>query len=212
MIKASTAHPTLYLDSSSGTKDQYELPKSYLNMPVGSLRRHRPSQPHPTTNENENNVESDQLSLRNKRNRAASLHDQEELHKRRRLANNAHPQKLRIPLRNRTGLQQQKSDAFPHGAGELPTPATSVGSPTPKAQYDQFRRVEEKARAAITQQKTDEDDRRKLRSEHGGSRSKTELAQYFPNFEDMLSLEPPDPGMPILYLLSVSMAEEKHIS
>lgn len=37
-------------------------------------------------------------------------------------------------------------------------------------------------------------ERRSLRSHDGGSRSRSELAQYFPNYEQMISLEPPKPG------------------
>ena len=39
-----------------------------------------------------------------------------------------------------------------------------------------------------------ETERRSLRSKDGGSRSRSELAQYFPNYEQMLSLEPAEPG------------------
>jgi hypothetical protein len=38
------------------------------------------------------------------------------------------------------------------------------------------------------------EERRKLRSKDGGSRSKSELAMFFSNYEQMLSLEPPKPG------------------
>lgn len=37
-------------------------------------------------------------------------------------------------------------------------------------------------------------EKRSLRSQAGGSRSKSELAMYFQNYEQMLSLEPPKPG------------------
>lgn len=37
-------------------------------------------------------------------------------------------------------------------------------------------------------------ERRSLRSHDGGSRSRSELAQYFQNYEQMISLEPPKPG------------------
>jgi hypothetical protein len=37
-------------------------------------------------------------------------------------------------------------------------------------------------------------ERRSLRSHDGGSRSKSELAMYFPNYEQMISLEPPKAG------------------
>ena len=39
-----------------------------------------------------------------------------------------------------------------------------------------------------------QDERRKLRSKDGGSRSKSELALFFNNYEQMLSLEPTKPG------------------
>lgn len=185
--RALTQSSILLTSSSESEQDHHELQNNQNMVAGSSLRRHRPSHP-PTTDQHQ---DSDSISIRTKRNRAVSIPEHQELHKRRKLANNSQPQKLRIPLRGRTGLPK----SVPVPAGELPTPATSVDSPTPKAQYDQFRRVEEKARAAIREHKSDEDDRRKLRSEHGGSRSKTELAQYFPNFEDMLSLDPPDPGI-----------------
>ena len=39
-----------------------------------------------------------------------------------------------------------------------------------------------------------EKDKRTLRSHDGGSRSKSELAQYFPNFDDIVSNEPKEVG------------------
>lgn len=40
-------------------------------------------------------------------------------------------------------------------------------------------------------------ERRLLRSHDGCSRSKSELAMYFPNYEQMISLEPPKSGKEI---------------
>ncbi len=42
-------------------------------------------------------------------------------------------------------------------------------------------------------------DKRSLRSHDGGSRSKSELAQYFPNYEEIISVELKEPGMPIFH-------------
>jgi len=42
-------------------------------------------------------------------------------------------------------------------------------------------------------------DKRSLRSHDGGSRSKSELAQYFPNYDELISIEPKEPGIPIFY-------------
>jgi hypothetical protein len=134
--------------------------------------------------------DADTLTLRSKRLRASSLQDRDQDHKRRKLANKV-PPPLRIPLRARAPDLQPDS-----GPGAV-TPPKSLDSPTAKPQYDQIRIIEEKARASIrdaSSQPTTLEERRKLRSEHGGSRSKTELAQYFPFFEEMLSLDAPDPG------------------
>ena len=38
-------------------------------------------------------------------------------------------------------------------------------------------------------------DKRSLRSQDGGSRSKSELALYFPNYDQLVSIEPKTPGM-----------------
>ena len=39
-----------------------------------------------------------------------------------------------------------------------------------------------------------EGEKRKLRSQDGGSRSKSELSLYFPNYEDLVSIEPKETG------------------
>ncbi|EHY59627.1 hypothetical protein ABEF92_008056 [Exophiala dermatitidis] len=124
--------------------------------------------------------------------------------KRRRLSSHKNEvQALRIPLRSRGVLPNvgtPASGAAPNAS--LPqlaintSPATKpLDSPSDKPQYDQIRIIEERAKAAIRDgpASTPQAERRKLRSEDGGSRAKTELAQYFPDFEEMLSLKPPDP-------------------
>ena len=42
--------------------------------------------------------------------------------------------------------------------------------------------------------KSKETDKRTLRSQDGGSRSKSELSLYFPNYEELISNEPKEPG------------------
>jgi hypothetical protein len=128
--------------------------------------------------------------------------------KRRRLSTNKGDiAELRIPLRSRGGLPKLISPppAVTPGAG-APTPKLygntptniprPLDSPSGKPQYDQIKIIEEKAKASIRGDSLSvaQEERRKLRSEDGGSRAKTELAQYFPDFEEMLSLKPPDPG------------------
>lgn len=41
----------------------------------------------------------------------------------------------------------------------------------------------------------DKVDKRSLRSQDGGSRSKSELALYFPNYDELVSIEPKESGM-----------------
>ena len=154
-----------------------------------SLRRH----PKALRSGNTRPDVDEPLSLRAKRLRAASLNDRDKNHKRRKVHEHL-PTPLRIPHRGRPEAPVKHPESGPGAV----TPPKSLDSPTLKPQYDQIRIIEEKARASIRDagsQTMSQDDRRKLRSEHGGSRSKTELSQYFPSFEEMLSLEVPDPGM-----------------
>lgn len=46
----------------------------------------------------------------------------------------------------------------------------------------------------ISPNKLDESEKRRLRSKNGGSRSKSELSLYFPNYEDLISNEPKEAG------------------
>lgn len=49
-------------------------------------------------------------------------------------------------------------------------------------------------------------DKRSLRSHDGGSRSKSELALYFPNYDELVSIEPKEPGqLYIVTLLSLKL-------
>jgi len=151
-----------------------------------------------------------QNALRSKRVRTSTISGQEQILKKRRLSTNKTeiPQ-LRIPLRSRGGLPRTLSP--PPLPAPTPSPPKShpttsyitkpIDSPSGKPQYDQIRIIEERARASIRggSLSAPQDERRKLRSEDGGSRAKTELAQYFPDFEDMLTLKPPDPGIPFLF-------------
>lgn len=140
-------------------------------------------------------------SLPSKRLRASTISDKDHIFKRRRLSNPRDdiPQ-LHIPLRSRVPKFNP-----PAPATVLPQPETStftsststpIASPSGKPQYEQIKIIEAKAKAAIRKNAvaSSQDEKRKLRSEDGGSRAKTELAQYFPEFEEMLSLKAPDPG------------------
>ncbi|RVX69844.1 hypothetical protein B0A52_05678 [Exophiala mesophila] len=140
--------------------------------------------------------------LPSKRLRASTISDKDHIFKRRRLSNprDDAPQ-LHIPLRSRVPKFNPPAPAsvVPQPEISTLTPTTSIStpiaSPSGKPQYEQIKIIEAKAKAAIRNKAvtSTQDEKRKLRSEDGGSRAKTELAQYFPEFEEMLSLKAPDP-------------------
>lgn len=158
--------------------------------------------------------QDDASSSRAKRNRITSVSDHESLQKRRRLSRSSGLPQVHIPLRGRAVPQSLTHDVTRNGADNITTsysvpqpPAlvtqdssisnSPLNSPHYRPQYDQFKRIEEKAQKVVKKNIRDDaakDDKRKLRSEHGSTRSKTELAQYFPAFDDMLSLAPADPS------------------
>ena len=51
----------------------------------------------------------------------------------------------------------------------------------------------------------DKADKRSLRSHDGGSRCKSELALYFPNYDELVSIEPKEPGKSIEIQTSVKV-------
>ncbi|KAK5045853.1 hypothetical protein LTR84_008946 [Exophiala bonariae] len=142
-------------------------------------------------------------AIRSKRVRASTVIGQEQSLKRRRLSDNKNEiPHLRIPLRSRGAPKLLLPTAPPTAdisttddVSTTPSLATPLQSPSGKPQYEQIKIIEAKAKASIRAGSlaSSHDERRKLRSEDGGSRAKTELAQYFPDFEEMLSLRPVDP-------------------
>ena len=146
--------------------------------------------------------------LRTKRVRTSTNSTPEHDLKRRRLsAGRKEIPQLRIPLRSRGGGIIPKvvspapavtSASFQSKfQANTPNTAKPLDSPSGKPQYDQIKIIEERAKASIRgggATSASQEEKRKLRSKDGGSRAKTELAQYFPDFDEMLSLKPPDPG------------------
>jgi hypothetical protein len=127
-----------------------------------------------------------------KRARISSITEHDRFQKRRKIANNLKSSQVQIPLRGK--IVSPKIVTQPvllPIQSEIFTPLDS-----PKTQYDQIRIIEENARVFIRcgGLSNGRDDKRSLRSQDGGSRSKSELAQYFHNYEQMLSLEPTGSG------------------
>lgn len=143
-------------------------------------------------------------ALRSKRVRSSTISGQEQSLKRRRLSDNkSEIPHLRIPLRSRTvsnlvslSPAVPPTAIFPTDVSTSSSFVTPLESPSGKPQYEQIKIIEARAKASIRggSLASSHDERRKLRSEDGGSRAKTELAQYFPDFEEMLSLRSADPG------------------
>lgn len=159
--------------------------------------------------------QGEEASSRAKRNRVASLSDHGQ--KRRRLSGSSALPQVHIPLRARAvpgGRNGPAPKITPISSHPPPlvTQDSSISnsplnSPAYKPQYDQFKRIEEKAQKVVKKNihnDASKDDKRKLRSEHGSTRSKTELAQYFSAFDDMLSLAPADPSEPCFHAIYAS--------
>lgn len=170
-----------------------------------SSRSSSPVERNPTTTTSTDPDHKKSPTSRVKRGRVASRSDHESIQKRRRLGKSSGPPTVRIPLRGRAVPDTYGFNSTTHklpAAPPLLTQESTVSnsplqSPAHRPQYDQFKRIEEKAQKVVRKSINNDEskeDKRKLRSEHGNSRVKTELAQYFPAFDDMLSLEPVDPG------------------
>ncbi len=131
------------------------------------------------------------LSHRAKRNRIPSISDAENLRKRRKIEILEHQPKYKFPLRSRPNNEplrtlHHQNDTKPVSSGqkdETPTPDT------PKQKEDGRQRQQYPSH--FTEKRT-------LRSQDGGSRSKSELSLYFTNYEQMLSLEAAKPGEQIM--------------
>lgn len=182
--------------------EQHEPNQSTSSSPQSHTRSHDASIASPE--------HDDASSSRSKRTRMTSVSEHESIQKRRRLGRDTHLPTVHIPLRGRTGpdgltqtLQSNVTRTSNTGAApplishDSSISNSPLNSPAYRPQYDQFKRIEEKAQRVVKKGLHNEgskDDKRTLRSEHGSTRSKTELAQYFPTFDDMLSLDPADPG------------------
>ena len=148
-------------------------------------------------------------SLRSKRSRIASISDQDPLKKKIKIENNfKQNQSLRIPLRSRR--QDASAPASPPRSldtepvlntnRKLPQlKPKAINEPDPidtipaeevhRTEYEEQLEAEQKAKHAAL-----EKEKRTLRSHDGGSRSKSELAQYFQSYDQMISLDPTAPG------------------
>lgn len=91
-----------------------------------------------------------------------------------------------LPIRDRSegqdAIQAHKPDPLQRINGT--TTATQNGKPVHNTA----------ALTVNTKDVSNESDKRSLRSHDGCSRSKSELALYFPNYDELVSIEPKEPG------------------
>src|SRR2546421_7920930 len=143
-------------------------------------------------------------ALRSKRTRISSISDPQRLNKRLKTNQNDALSKFKFPLRNRRLEEEPKTKPVGVTKPVLSSSPVSKVTPPPTASHPnkpnkklstskplQKNATADKTEISIPQQ---QEERRKLRSKDGGSRSKSELAMFFSNYEQMLSLEPPKPG------------------
>src|SRR2546423_1177112 len=136
-------------------------------------------------------------ALRAKRARISSISDSQQITKKLKTERNNALSKFKFPLRNR------RQEDIPK------TKPVSVTKPVSLPSHISITRHPNKSSNPLSTNKTlqknvtpnqtevaipQQEERRKLRSKDGGSRSKSELAMFFNNYEQMLSLEPPKPG------------------
>ena len=148
-------------------------------------------------NQNQNPLTN---SRRGKHTRASSLENQSNISvKRLRLG---HPDLTRsrhvsktyvpksLPIRDRSAAQDAATQA---GKPRKPAPPRHInGTTTALHPVQSFNN-----HTTLTVNTTDlssQNDKRSLRSHDGCSRSKSELALYFPNYDELVSIEPKEPG------------------
>lgn len=99
-----------------------------------------------------------------------------------------------LPLRDKPGTKASVTSRPPDP--EPPQPQQQInGFTSTTSQYlDQHLSRDNDQRVANNPAPLKAADKRSLRSHDGGSRSRSELALYFPNYDELVSIEPKEPG------------------
>ena len=96
-----------------------------------------------------------------------------------------------LPIRGRSATQDALTQV---GRLRKPNPPQHINGTTIATQNAQS--YNKNATPPIdTKDVSNQNDKRNLRSHAGCSRSKSELALYFPNYDELVSIEPKEPGM-----------------
>ena len=95
-----------------------------------------------------------------------------------------------LPIRDRSATQDAVTQV---GRSRKPDPPQRTNGTTTATRNE--RAFDDKPTLTVdTNNSSSHKDKRSLRSHDGGSRSKSELALYFPNYDELVSIEPKEPG------------------
>ena len=95
-----------------------------------------------------------------------------------------------LPIRDRSATQDAVTQV---GRSRKPDPPQRTNGTTTATHNE--RACDDKPTLTVdTNTSSSHKDKRSLRSHDGGSRSKSELALYFPNYDELVSIEPKKPG------------------
>ena len=95
-----------------------------------------------------------------------------------------------LPIRDRPAAQDAATQA---GNARKPAPLRHInGTTTPSHNLQSLNNHD--TLTVNTQDLSGQNDKRSLRSHDGCSRSKSELALYFPNYDELVSIKPKEPG------------------
>lgn len=95
-----------------------------------------------------------------------------------------------LPIRDRSATQDVVTQV---GRSQKPDPVQRINGTTITTQNSQIFTNNDTLTADPTNISS-QNDKRSLRSHDGCSRSKSELALYFPNYDELVSIEPKEPG------------------
>lgn len=139
-------------------------------------------------------------SRRGKRNRDSSLRNQSNASVKRLRLGLSDPTRSKddsrihapksLPIRDRSATQDAVTQV---GRSQKPVPPQRINGTTLTTQHAQLFNTDAPRTDSPTNVSS-QNDKRSLRSHDGCSRSKSELALYFPNYDELVSIEPKEPG------------------
>ena len=140
-------------------------------------------------------------SRRGKHTRASSVENQSNISVKRLRLGHSEPTRSRVvskthvpkslPIRDGSAAQDAATQA---GNPPKPAPPQHINGTTTASHNVQSFKNNPTFLTADSPDLSSQNDKRSLRSHDGCSRSKSELALYFPNYDELVSIEPKEPG------------------